>query len=109
MWGEKMEYIFLALAIALELVATTVLRYSEGFTKLVPTIVCVVLYIVGYFCLSRAILKMNLGVAYATWCGVGMVVTTLISAFLFKQGISLIGILGIVLIVIGCVILNLFA
>lgn len=104
-----MEYIFLALAIVLELVATTVLRYSEGFTRPGPTIVCVVLYIVCYFCLSRAILKMNLGVAYATWCGVGMVVTTLISAFLFKQGISLIGILGIVLIVIGCVILNLFA
>lgn len=104
-----MEYLFLAFAIALELVATTVLKYTEGFTKLLPTLLCVVLYVACYFCLSRALLKMNLGVAYATWCGVGMVVTTLVSVFLFKQGISAVGVIGIVLIVIGCVILNLFS
>ncbi|BFK81740.1 multidrug efflux SMR transporter subunit EbrB [Clostridium baratii] len=103
-----MAYLFLAVAIILELVATMVLNYSEGFTKFYPTISCVLLYIACFFCLSRALLNLNLSIAYATWCGVGIVVSTLISVFIFKQGITGMGILGIILVVAGCVILNLY-
>lgn len=103
-----MAYLFLTLAIVLELIATSVLKYSEGFTKLYPTAVCISLYILCYFCLSKALLKLNLGIAYATWCGVGIIVTALVSVFVFKQGISSIGILGIILIVTGCILLNIW-
>lgn len=104
----KMSYIFLIGAIILELIATSLLKYTEGFTKLYPTLGCIVLYIICFACLAKAILKLNLGIAYATWCGVGIVVTTCISVFILKEHISPVGVLGIVMIVIGSVILNLF-
>lgn len=102
------SYIFLGGAIILELIATSLIKYTEGFTKPVPTLGCITLYIACFFCLSRAVMKMNLGIAYATWCGVGIVVTALISIFVFKEHMSWQGILGIILIVIGSVILNLY-
>lgn len=103
-----LSYGFLAAAIVLELIATSVLKYTEGFTKLYPTIGCIILYILCFFCLARALMKMNLGIAYATWCDVGIVVSTLVSVFIYKEGISFLGVIGIILIVAGCVILNLY-
>ncbi len=103
-----MHYLFLGTAIALELVATTLLKYSDGFKRLVPTVSCILAYILCFYLLSKALDKINLGVAYATWSGIGIVATTVISAVLFKQGVSLIGVIGIVLIIVGCVLLNMF-
>lgn len=103
-----MAYLYLALAIVMELAATTLLKYSDGCTKLIPTISCAVAYIICYFSLSRALQKINLGVAYATWSGIGIVVTALLSALLFRQKTTPLGIVGIVLIIAGCIILNLF-
>ncbi len=102
------SYVYLFLAIAFELVATVFLKSTEGFTKLYPTVCCIVLYIICFGCLSKALLNLNLGIAYATWCGVGIVVSSFVSVLIFKQNISSIGVLGICLIVIGCVLLNLF-
>ena len=104
---NKMAYVFLALAIVFELIATTLLKYSEGFKRPVPTIACIALYIVGYFFLARALNDINLGVAYATRSGVGIVVTALISYFLFKQQLSLVTVLGMVLVIAGCIMINL--
>lgn len=92
----------------MELIATSLLKYMEGFTKLYPTMGCIVLYTICFACLAKAILKLNLGTAYATWFRVGIVVTTCISVFVLKEHMSPVGVLGIVLIVIGSVILNLF-
>lgn len=103
-----MHYLFLGIAIALELVATTLLKYSDGFKRLVPTAGCILAYVLCFYLLSRALDKINLGVAYATWSGIGIVATTIISAVLFKQGVSLIGVIGIILIIAGCVLLNMF-
>lgn len=102
------SYLFLAGAIILELIATSILKYTEGFTRVYPTIFCIIMYIACFFCLARALLRMNLGIAYATWCGVGIVVSTLVSVFVYKQGITPLGVLGILLVVAGCVILNLY-
>ncbi|MDO5388066.1 MAG: multidrug efflux SMR transporter [Clostridia bacterium] len=102
-----MAYILLGAAIVLELCATTMLKLSEGFTKILPTVLCLILYFVCFFCFSKSLLKINLGIAYATWCGVGIVATAIISAVVFKQGLSLTGILGLVLVVAGCIVLNL--
>lgn len=102
-----MAYFLLALAIGAEITATTFLKYSKGFTKLLPSLACVISYVICYVAFSRAIQRMNLGVAYATWCGVGIVATTLISAIVFGEKISLAGVFGIICIVVGCVVLNL--
>lgn len=106
--SNVMAYILLGISITLEIIATTLLKYSEGFTKLVPTACCIVFYITCYFLFSKALSSINLGVAYATWCAGGIVVTSIISALLFGQKLNTIGIIGIVLIVSGCIILNLF-
>ena len=101
-----MAYFLLALAIGAEIIATTLLKYSEGFTRILPSFGCVLAYIVCYVAFSKAITRINLGVAYAVWCGVGIVVTTAISALVFKERMTGPGILGIVCIVVGCLLLN---
>ena len=98
-----MEYVLLGIAIALELIATTLLKFSNGFTKLLPTVACIC-----FFCFSKSLNKINLGIAYALWSGIGIVATAIISSIVFKQETSPLGILGIVLIISGCIILNLF-
>ena len=104
----SMAYLFLAIAIAGELIGTTFLKISYGFTKLVPSLECILAYSVCFFFFSKALLNINLSIAYATWCGVGIIVSTIISVFIFKQGISMMGVFGIALIVIGTVLLNLY-
>ncbi len=100
-------YLLLALAIIAEIVATTCLKYSEGFTKILPSFACIAFYIVCYVSFSKAITRIHLGIAYATWCGIGIVVTALISVVIFKEKLSMAGILGIFFIVAGCLMLNL--
>ena len=85
-----------------------VLKYAEGFTMPLPTVGCLILYGLCFFLLSRAIEHIHLGIAYATWSGVGIVVTTLVSVFLFHQRVNLPTVLGIVLVLTGCVLMNLF-
>ena len=93
-----MPYLLLAIAIGSEIVATTFLKYSEGFSRLIPTLICAVFYLICHVTFGK--------MAYAIWCGVGIVVTTLISAVVFREKVSISGIFGIVCIMIGCVILN---
>ncbi|MDO5401841.1 MAG: multidrug efflux SMR transporter [Eubacteriales bacterium] len=103
-----MSYLLLALAIIAEIVATTFLKFSEGFTKLFPSVLSVVSYIVCYYSFSKAVTKINLGIAYATWCGAGIIVTAVISFIIFKEKLSMAGVVGIILITAGCIILNAF-
>ena len=101
-----MPYLLLAIAIGSEIVATTFLKYSEGFSRLIPTLICAVFYLICHVTFGKTVMKLNLGMAYAIWCGVGIVVTTLISAVIFREKISASGFFGIVCIIVGCVILN---
>lgn len=103
-----MKYFLLALAIGAEILATTFLKMSNGFSRPVPTLSCIAAYFICYFSFSKAVMRMNLGVAYATWCGVGIVATTVISFLVFKEKISPIGMTGILLIIVGCILLNLY-
>lgn len=103
-----MPYLLLAIAIGSEIVATTLLKYSEGFTKFWPTVGSMAVYFICYFTFSKALTGLNLGVAYATWCGVGLVATAVISALFFSQKLTTAGVIGIGLIIIGCIILNLY-
>ncbi len=101
-----MYYLLLGLTVLADTVATTFLKYSQGFTKLFPTILCVLSYVVCYMAFAKAVTKVNLGIAYATWCGAGIALKTIISALFFKEPISATGIFATALIVIGCVVLN---
>lgn len=91
-----MQYILLCTAIILEIIATTLLKTSEGFTKLLPAFGCIVLYICCFYAFSKALLRIDLGVAYATWCAGGIVATTIISALVFGQKLNTIGVIAIV-------------
>lgn len=103
-----MHYIYLIGAIVLEVVGTSVLNVSEGFSKLIPGLCSLVLYGLSLFCLSRALTQIDLGIAYATWCSVGMTLTAIISVVAFGQKITPVGMVSIVIIMIGCVMLNLY-
>ena len=103
-----LSYFLLALSIGLELFATTMLKSSDGFTRPLQTIACVFGYVGSFYTLTHVLKYIPLSVTYATWSGVGLVVTALISVFIFSEGYNMYTILGIGLIVVGVVILNLW-
>lgn len=103
-----MQYVLLGMAIVFEIIATTLLKASEGFSKLIPAAGCVVFYILCFYSFSKALLKIDLGVAYTTWCAGGIVATTVIAAVVFGQKLNTVGVIAVVMIVVGCVILNLY-
>ena len=103
-----MQYVLLGMAIVFEIIATTLLKASEGFSKLIPAAGCVVFYILCFYSFSKALLKIDLGVAYATWCAGGIVATTVIAAVVFGQKLNTVGVIAVVMIVVRCVILNLY-
>jgi small multidrug resistance pump len=102
-------YGYLLAAIIAEVLGSTMLAKSEQFTKLVPTIAMVACFGFAFFCLSLVLKHMPLGFAYAIWAGLGIVLTAIVSAVLFKQSIDLAGIIGIGMIVVGVVVINLLS
>ncbi len=104
-----MAYILLALAIVSEVTGSTFLVKSEGFTQLVPSILVVVFYIISFYLLSQVIKTIPLGVAYAIWGGVGIVLTALIGFLIFRQSLDLAALIGIALIIGGVIVMNIFS
>ena len=102
-----MPYVFLFVAIAAELCATSLLKSTEGFTRLVPTISCLALYSVSFLGLAQAVKTIPVGVAYALWSGLGTVAIVAIGAVFLHEPLSTIKLLGVGLIAAGVVILNL--
>lgn len=103
-----MGWVMLAIAIVAEVVGTISLEFSDGFTELVPTIIVAVGYVTSFIFLSQALTRgVPLGVAYAIWSGVGLAIVATVSAFWFDEALGPIGIFGLVLIIGGCVVLEL--
>ncbi|HSN57869.1 MAG TPA: multidrug efflux SMR transporter [Clostridiaceae bacterium] len=102
-----MGYLYLFIAIAFELAGTTFLKYSAGFTKLVPSLISIAAYGICFFFFSRSLLSINLSVAYATWSALGLVITAFISFVVFNEGLTPAGVFGMLLIISGVTILNL--
>ena len=102
-----MPYVLLSVAIAAEIVAISFLKYSNGFRRLIPTLICILFYSLCHITFGKAVMRLNLGMAYAIWCGVGILATTLISVCIFKEKISLPGVAGLLFIIIGGILLNL--
>lgn len=104
-----MKYVFLGLAIVFEVIGSSFMKSSDGFTKWLPSTVVVVAYIICFYFLSLALKTIPLGVAYAVWAGLGIVLTAAISVLVFKQKLDLAAIIGIIFIIIGVVIMNFFS
>ncbi|NHD24803.1 quaternary ammonium compound efflux SMR transporter QacG [Staphylococcus aureus] len=93
---------------ATEIIGTSFLKTSEGFTKLWPTLGTLLSFGICFYFLSLTIKFLPLNITYATWAGLGLVLTTIISVIVFKENVNLISIISIGLIVIGVVLLNVF-
>ncbi len=104
-----MNYLYLAGAILFEVVATSALRASDGMTKLAPTVLCIIGYAAAFYLLSLTLRTVPVGVAYAIWSGVGIVLIALIGTFWFKQPIDAAAILGMILIVAGVGVISLLS
>jgi multidrug transporter EmrE-like cation transporter len=96
-------------AVLSEVTATTALKFSEGFTKLVPSLVVVVGYGLSFYLLSLSLKAIPLGTAYALWSGIGIVLTVIIGMFLWREQMDWARGIGITLIIVGIAVINLFS
>ena len=103
------NWLFLGLAIFSEVLATSFLKSSEGFTKLWPSVIVFAGYMLAFYFLSLTLETIPIGVAYAIWSGVGVASITLVSVIAFDQKIDFSAILGIGLIIVGVIVLRVFS
>jgi small multidrug resistance pump len=104
-----MQYLYLGLAILFEVIGSSFIKASNGFSKLAPTIVVAIAYLICFYFLSLTLKTIPLGTAYAIWGGLGIILTALVSVFVFKQSIDIPAIIGIILIVGGVFVINFFS
>ena len=102
-------WIILLVAILSEVIATSALKASEGFTKLGPSVLVVVGYGLAFYFLSLTLKVMSVGIAYAIWGGLGIVLTAVIGWFMFGQKLDTPALLGMGLIILGVIVINLFS
>lgn len=102
-------YLFLAAAILLEVVATSALKASAQFTRITPTIIMAVGYLASFYFLSLTLKSIPVGISYAIWSGIGIVLISLAGVVLFKEKPDLPAVIGMVLIIAGVVVINLFS
>ncbi len=100
-------YIFLALAIILEVLGTSFLKDTNGFTKLYPSIFCIAAFSVCIYLMSHVMKLVPVGITYATWAGLGIVAITIIAVIKYKQIPNMATTIGLFLIVGGVIIVNL--
>ena len=103
------NYLFLAGAIVAEVIATSALKSSEGFSKLWPSVVVITGYAIAFFCLSLTLRTIPVGIAYAIWSGAGVVLIAAVGWILFGQKLDAPAIIGMALIITGVVVLNVFS
>lgn len=102
-------FFILLIAVTAEVVATSALKASEGFTRLLPSIIVVIGYGVAFICLSLTLKTIPVGVAYAIWSGAGTALVALVGWLYFKQHLDLAAIIGLSMIVGGVIVLNVFS
>lgn len=107
MTGKNMLILFAA--IICETIATSSLKATESFTRLIPSIITIVGYLGSLYLLSITLKSVPVGIAYAIWSGVGIVLVTLFGIFFYQQKPDWAAVIGLGLIILGVVILNLFS
>jgi multidrug transporter EmrE-like cation transporter len=101
--------VLLFFAVLSEVTATTSLKFSEGFTKLIPSVVVVVGYGLSFYLLSMTLKVMPIGIAYALWSGIGITLTVIAGKIIWNESMDWARITGIVLIIAGILVINLFS
>jgi len=104
-----MAYLYLAIAIIAEVTATSALKASEEFTKLLPSTIVVVGYGVAFYFLTLVLRTIPISITYAVWSGLGIVLVAIIGAVLYKQVPDIPAIIGMGLIILGVVVIRLFS
>ncbi len=104
-----MGYVYLAIAIVAEVIATAALKSSEEFSKLVPSVIVVIGYGVAFYCLSMVLKTIPVGLTYAMWSGLGIVLISIVGVIAFEQKLDLPAIIGILLIISGVIVMNVFS
>lgn len=104
-----MTYLYLLLAIIAEVIATSALKAAEGFTRPVPSIIVIVGYAAAFYFLSLTLRTLPIGIAYAIWSGLGIVLISLVAWIVYKQALDLPAILGMSMIVAGVIVINAFS
>ena len=102
-------WLTLAIAIVAEVIGTTALKASDGFTRLWPSAIVVVGYGVSFYCLSLVLRSIPVGITYAVWSGLGIVLISLVAFAVYGPRIDLAGLIGMGLIIAGVLVLNLFS
>lgn len=103
------NFLFLLIAIVSEVIATSALKASNEFSKLVPSVITVVMYAVAFYFLSLTLRSIPVGIAYAIWSGIGIVLVTAVAVVFYGQKPDLPAIIGMAFIILGVVIINLFS
>lgn len=101
-------YLLLAVSIGCEVIGTSMLPATKGFTVLKPTILVICIYIICFAAFGKCLLDLNLGIAWATWGAIGTIVMPIAGYLFYDQKLTKAGVIGIILIVVSTVTLNLF-
>ena len=96
-------------AILSEVIATTALKLSDGFTKIVPSVIVVIGYGASFYLLSISLDVIPIGLAYAIWSGVGIVLTVIAGILIWRETLDWARVIGIIFIILGILIINLFS
>jgi len=104
-----MHYLYLGLAIVAEVIGTTALKAADGFTNLWPSVLVIAGYGAAFFLLSLVLQRIPVGIAYAVWAGLGIVLVAVAGAVIYRQVPDLAALVGMALIVAGVVIMQLFS
>jgi small multidrug resistance pump len=102
-------WIYLGIAIVAEVIATSALKAAAGFTRPGPSAIVLVGYGIAFYFLSLTLQTIPVGVTYAIWCGVGIVLITLVAWLMYGQALDAAAILGLALITAGVIVLNVFS
>jgi small multidrug resistance pump len=104
-----MHYLYLAIAIVAEVIGTSAMRESDGFTRIGPSLVTAIGYAIAFYFLSLTLRAIPTGIAYAIWSGVGIILITVVAWLLQGQKLDVPAIAGMALIVAGVVVMNGFS
>ena len=104
-----MAYLYLAIAILAEVIGTSALKASKEFSSLVPSLIVMVGYAVAFYFMTLALRSIPLGITYAVWSGIGIVLIAIAGVFLYKEIPDLPAIIGMGLIISGVVVIHLFS
>ena len=103
------NWIFLCVAIIAEVIATSALKSSEGFSKPIASVIVVLGFIIAFYCLSLTLKTIPVGIAYAIWSGAGIILISAIGWIFYKQHLDLAACIGLALMIAGIVIINVFS